>query len=345
MKSLVLRVLVTGLVAFAASLPADADSNDQVPMKATESTLDGSSAVPEPTVHTRQPIPQGPQPTPLHASQSAPGGDASKSTLNGSTTESKPTPLHASESTLNGSASENKPIPLHASESTLNGGVSAQGKANPTLHGGAAKTGAISVPTQHFKFNAEQLRAAAAMYAGDVRTFYSEVQRYDAMLKDFNFVRGQCNENETAYQAKVQQDQLNLKTLVIPASISAQPPPPPPVQDVQPPKVCCGHCLATGKCGPHLGTGGGGGGGAMAPSGSARIDAMRESSAQRELAKNGQMLKNLEEEGQFLGQKAINQAEIETRQQQLVSQFEKLQDRYKMLKVEKDTLVNSAPGH
>ena len=82
----------------------------------------------------------------------------------------------------------------------------------------------------------------------------------------------------------------------------------------------------------------------MPAPGSSRINAMREADAQRELSRNGQILKNLEEEGQFLGQKAINQAEIETRQQQLVAQFEKLQDHYKMLKVEKDTLVNSSTG-
>jgi hypothetical protein len=266
------------------------------------------------------------------------------------------TPMKATEETLDNAAPQPtvhraQPLPQGpqptAAGQTLNGGVSAQQRANPTLHGATSKMGTVSIPTQHFKFSAEQLRAAAAQYDVDVRNFYSEVQRYDAMLKDFNFVRGQCNENETAYQAKVRADQLNLKTLVIPTTISSQPPPPPPVNDVQPPKVCCAHCLQTGKCGPHLGTGGGGGGGGgggVGP-GSSRIDSMRESAAQSDLARNRQILRNLEEEGQFLGQKAINQAEIETRQQQLVAQFEKLQDHYKMLKVEKDTLVNSAPAH
>jgi hypothetical protein len=203
------------------------------------------------------------------------------------------------------------------------------------LQGGVHATGVVlSAIKLHMTQN--QLNAATAQYANDLRQFYLDAKDYHLTSEALKKQIGECTENEQQWQAKLSKDKLQLNNVVIATGITNMPPPPPTPPDIPPPRVCCVGCLITGRCG-HLGTGGGAGG-ASGPN-ATRADAQNEAIARGNLAKTQADLGFAEKENNFTQQKALDESKIEQSQQNLAEKFERLKFEYDTLKVEKEALT------
>jgi len=211
-------------------------------------------------------------------------------------------------------------------------GNSLKGKVNANgLLPGHVGTGVV--PT-NIKLTREEYKAAVEQYSADVKDLVSSAAQYTAATKAYNMEVGACDENNKQYAAQVKNQQLNIQAIqipTIPIKITDVPP------QIPPPRVCCANCLITGRCG-HLGTAGPKPG-ANKASNSSRIDAMRETDSQAGLSKTTQQLKVAEAEQGFAQQKATQEAALEAKMQKLADMFGQLQEKYNIVKIEKDTLT------
>ncbi|HEY9757389.1 MAG TPA: hypothetical protein V6C97_19630 [Oculatellaceae cyanobacterium] len=262
---------------------------------------------------------QGPDAEPLHGKAETQGG----------------------QSVLDGNA-QGQAKGAHGGKVQGAGSAPLQGKAEGTmlkaktqsnmLQGGVHATGAVLSPIK-LHMTPDQLKSAVSQYSADLRQFYLDVKDYHLASEALKKQIGECTENEQQWQAKLSKDKLQLNNVVIATGVTNMPPPPPTPPDIPPPRVCCAGCLITGRCG-HLGTGGG-------PNGAAatRADSQREAMARADLAKTQAQLGVAETEGQFIHQKAFDEAKIEQSQQNLAEKFGRLKQEYDTLKIEKEALT------
>ena len=192
----------------------------------------------------------------------------------------------------------------------------------------------------HIKLSPEEYKEALQQYNADLKDFVMSASQYSAAVKQYDLDVGACNENNQQYAAKVKQQQLNISAIQIPAvPINIKQFDVPPV--IPPPRVCCAKCIVTGRCG-HLGTGGGGpAGNPQAGQNAMRMDAMRVNESQNKLGAAQGSLKVAEAEQGFAEQKATQEADLEAKMQKLADKFGQLQEKFNIVKIERDTLTGS----
>jgi hypothetical protein len=223
---------------------------------------------------------------------------------------------------LSGSAAQSSP-------KSLKGKVDANG----LLPGHVGKA---VIPT-NIKLTKEEYKEALQQYSADLTDLVSSAAQYTAAVKQYDATVGACDENNKQYAAQVKNQQLNIQAVQIPTvPINLKQFDVPP--QIPPPRVCCANCLITGRCG-HLGTGGPSQGSVTAGMNAARIDAMRINESSAGLNKSQQQLKVAEAEQGFAAQKANQEAALEAKMQKLADMFGQLQEKYNIVKIEKDTLT------